>query len=245
MKPFVYIVGAGPGDKELLTLKAYRLMTEVAELVVYDRLIPDDVIALIPPHVEKIYAGKSCRNHTMTQEEINALLVEEAGKGKIIVRLKGGDPFIFGRGGEEAACLAEHGIGFEIVPGISAAAACSAVMGIPLTHRGLASGVRYITGHCQKGQKLVMDWPGLACADTTLVIYMGLANLHEITDELIKAGLDKNTPGAAIQEGTTKGQRKLISTLGDIAETLKIHEFEPPTLIIIGKVVGLAEVLTQ
>jgi uroporphyrin-III C-methyltransferase len=239
MGAFVYIVGAGPGDKELLTLKAYRLITEVAEVVIYDRLIPDDIIALIPAHVEKIYAGKSCRNHTMTQDEINGVLVEEAQKGRVIVRLKGGDPFIFGRGGEEAACLAQHGIAYEIVPGISAAAACSAIMGIPLTHRGLASGVRYITGHCQKGQEIALDWRGLADPDTTLVIYMGLAKLDEIAANLIHAGLPATTPVAAIQGGTTANQRLLVSTLKHIYEEVAAGQLVSPTLIIVGKVVGL------
>lgn len=239
--PFVYIVGAGPGDAELLTLKAHRLLTKVAEVVIYDRLIPEDIIALIPDHVEKIYAGKSCRNHTMTQDEINQLLVQEALKQKIVVRLKGGDPFIFGRGGEEAQCLAQHHIPYEIVPGISAAAACSAIMGIPLTHRGLASGVRYITGHCQKGKDVVMDWQGLADADTTLVIYMGLANLHDIAENLMRAGLNTETPAAAIQAGTTMEQRLIVSTIAGIEEAVKLHEFQAPTLIIIGKVVSLAK----
>jgi uroporphyrin-III C-methyltransferase len=238
--PFVYIVGAGPGDLELLTLKAHRLITEVADVVIYDRLIPDDIIALIPPGTEKIYAGKSCRNHTMTQSEINALLVSEAQKNRIVVRLKGGDPFIFGRGGEEAECLLAHHVPFEIVPGISAAAACSAIMGIPLTHRGLASSVRYITGHCQKGEELSLDWRGLANSDTTLVIYMGLAHLDEIAASLIHAGLAKDTPAAAIQAGTTDAQRVLVSTIAELYEAVKTQEFISPTLIIIGKVVNLA-----
>jgi len=238
--PFVYIVGAGPGDSELLTIKAHRLITSVAQLVIYDRLVPDEIIDLIPPHIDKIYAGKSCRNHTMTQDEINALLISEAKKNRIIVRLKGGDPFIFGRGGEEAQCLSQHHIPFEIVPGISAAAACSAVMGIPLTHRGLASSVRYITGHCQKGQELVLDWRGLANLDTTLVIYMGLANLEKIATNLIAAGLPKDTPAAAIQSATTTDQRLLIAPLYQLTNAVKTASLSSPTLIIIGKVVTLS-----
>lgn len=237
--PFVYIVGAGPGDAELLTLKAHRLLNTVADVVIYDRLISDEIMAMIPPHIEKIYAGKSCRNHHMTQEEINHALVSEAKKGQIIVRLKGGDPFIFGRGGEEAEYLAAHDIPFEIVPGISAASACSTIMGIPLTHRGLATGVRYITGHCQKGAEMNLKWDELADPDTTLVIYMGLAKLKEITQNLMQAGLDHATPAIVIQNGTTPQQRHVAATISTIYDEVTKQQFEPPALVIIGKVVGL------
>lgn len=239
--PFVYIVGAGPGDPELLTLKAVRLLKEAADVVVYDRLIPASVIDLIPPQVERIYAGKSCQKHHMTQEEINACLVEEAQKGKTVVRLKGGDPFIFGRGGEEAEALMQHGIGFEIVPGVSAASACSAVLGLPMTHRGLAHSVRYITGHQQKGEPVALDWRGLADPHTTLVVYMGLAHLDTIATNLIAHGLAADTPAVAIQEGTTPQQRTLFAPLSAIAAEVKAKEFQAPTLVIIGKVVALAQ----
>ena len=238
-RPYVYIVGAGPGDKELLTLKAYRLLTEVAEVVVYDRLIPDEIINMIPEGVERIYAGKSCRKHHMTQDEINACLVEQANAGKIIVRLKGGDPFIFGRGGEETETLIKHGINIEVVPGVSAATACSAVLGIPLTHRGLAHSVRYITGHQQKGQDVNLDWQGLADPQTTLVIYMGLAHIGTIAENLIKHGLDKHTPSVAIQDGTSPEQRQHFTTLDKLAAELEALAFQPPTLVVIGKVVAL------
>ncbi len=241
--PFVYIVGAGPGEKELLTVKALRLLQEEAEVVVYDRLIPEDIIALIPPHVERIYAGKSCKNHHMTQEEINACLVEQAQRNKIVVRLKGGDPFVFGRGGEEAEHLVKHAIPFEVVPGVSAAVACSAYAGIPLTHRGLASGVRFITGHQQKGEAVPLDWKGLADPQTTLVIYMGLANLKTIAENLIAHGLPTSTPCVAIQEGTTPQERRHFSSLERIAQEVEALKFKAPTLIIIGKVVAMAEVL--
>lgn len=240
-KPYVYIVGAGPGDAALLTVKAYELITKHAEVVVYDRLIPDEIINLIPEKCEKIYAGKSCRNHHMTQDEINDCLLVEARKNKIVVRLKGGDPFIFGRGGEEAIHLAKNGIDFEIVPGVNAADGCAAYQGIPLTHRGIATSVRFITGHQQKGEPVHLDWAGLANPDTTLVVYMGLANLKEITENLIKHGLPKNTPVAAIQEGTTKNQKAAFSNLDKICKD--IEGFAAPTLIIIGKVVNVRNLL--
>ncbi|MCH2037658.1 MAG: uroporphyrinogen-III C-methyltransferase [Rickettsiales bacterium] len=240
-KPYVYIVGAGPGDPELMTVKARRLIEEVAEIVVYDRLIPDEIINLIPEHVTKIYAGKSCRKHFMTQEEINQCLVESAQTGAQVVRLKGGDPFIFGRGREEVDALIEASIDFEVVPGVNAADGCAAYSNIPLTHRGLATGVRFITGHKQKGQILELDWQGLADPHTTLVIFMGLANLERITTNLMSHGLPADTPAATIQKGTTTEQQTHYTTLGKLVETAEIHQIKPPTIIIIGKVVALGE----
>ncbi len=239
--PFVYIVGAGPGDPFLLTVKAYKLLTEIAEVVVYDRLIPEDLLAIIPERVERIYAGKSCRNHHMTQDEINKCLVDEANKGKIVIRLKGGDPFIFGRGGEEAMHLVENKIPFEIVPGVNAADGCSAYQGIPLTHRGIATGVRFVTGHQQKGQPIDLDWQGLADPKTTIVFYMGLTHLREVSENLIKHGLSKKTPVVAIQEGTMKTEKSCFSTLQNIAKDVEKAGLKPPTLIIVGEVVGLAK----
>lgn len=237
--PFVYIIGAGPGDPELLTLKAHRLITGHAEVVVYDRLIADAILDMIPSHVERIFAGKSHQHHCMSQEEINQCLVDQAKRGKIVVRLKGGDPFIFGRGGEEAEFLLQHGIAFEVVPGVSAAAACSAMAGIPLTHRGLAHSVRYITGHRQKEtDPLELDWQGLADPHTTLVVYMGLVNIGLIVEKLIAHGLPADTTTAAIQNGTTPQQRVCFSTLSALPDRLQIEQFTAPTLIIIGKVVG-------
>lgn len=238
--PFVYITGAGPGDPGLVTLKTYGLLQKIADVVVYDRLISDEILALIPDSIEKIYAGKSCRTHHMTQDEINECLVEQAKSGKVVVRLKGGDPFIFGRGAEESEHLRKNNIPFEIVPGVNAADGCCAYSGIPLTHRGLATGVRFITGHQQKGEPAHMDWAGLAHEDTTLVIYMGLTNLENITKNLISHGLAKNTPVAAIQDGTTSNERKCFSTLENIYNDLQDKEFIPPTIIVIGKVVSLA-----
>lgn len=239
--PFVYIVGAGPGDPDLLTVKAYKLITEVADIVIYDRLIPAEIINLIPSKTEKLYAGKSCKKHHMTQEEINESLVAHAKLGKIVVRLKGGDPFVFGRGAEEVIHLVENGVNFQVVPGVSAADGCCAYQGIPLTHRGLATSVRFLTGHQQKGEAASLDWKGLANDDTTLVLYMGLTHLDEIAQNLIEHGLSKDTPVAAIQEGTTKSERACISTLDKIAGEVKRQNFEPPTLIVIGKVVSIAE----
>ncbi len=241
--PYVFITGAGPGDPSLLTLKTHQLITQVADIVVYDRLIPDEIIGLIPENIEKIYAGKSCRKHHMTQDEINQLLVDEAKKGKIVVRLKGGDPFIFGRGGEEAEFLAKNGVPIEIVPGVNAADGCCAYAGIPLTHRGLATGVRFITGHQQKGQPANLDWKNLAAPDTTLVIYMGLTHLDEIAKNLIKHGLDSKTPAAAIQDGTTKNQKSIITTLDEIYENVEKQGFSSPSLIIIGKVVAMSDLI--
>lgn len=233
----VYIVGAGPGDPSLLTVKAHDLLKDYADIVVYDRLIPDELLALIPKKVKRVYAGKSCRKHIMTQEAINRELVKYAKTGKKVVRLKGGDPFIFGRGGEEIEHLAKNKIPYEVVPGISAASGISSLHGIPLTHRGIAHGVRFLTGHQQKGEPIEHDWKGLADPMTTLVVYMGLANLENIANNLIKNGLPKNTPVAAIQDGTTEKERKHIGKLSTIATELKKKKFEPPVLIIIGKVV--------
>lgn len=238
--PFVYITGAGPGDPALLTLKTYHLLTYIADVVVYDRLIPDEIIDIIPEHTPRIYAGKSCRKHHMTQDEINACLVEQAKQSRVVVRLKGGDPFIFGRGGEEAQHLIKHHIPFEVVPGVNAADGACAYYGIPLTHRGVASGVRFITGHQQKGEEVPLDWQGLANPDTTLVIFMGMTRLETICDNLIKHGLASDTPVAAITKGTTPQQQICRSTLGHLYTDLKNAHFEAPTLIVVGKVVGLA-----
>ncbi|HEU5046901.1 MAG TPA: uroporphyrinogen-III C-methyltransferase [Rickettsiales bacterium] len=233
----VYIAGAGPGDPELITLKAQRLLRE-ADAVVYDRLIPQAILDMIRPEAERYFAGKSCKQHVMTQDEINALLVKLAQRGLSVVRLKGGDPLIFGRGGEEAEYLVQHDIPFEIVPGISSATGISAINGIPLTYRGLATGVRYITGH-SKEPELELNWQSLADPDTTIVVYMGLANLPIIMAKLIKQGLPRDFPMAAIENGTTPQSRIVISTLENGAQDVKNAGLEPPVLIIIGRVVSL------
>jgi uroporphyrin-III C-methyltransferase/precorrin-2 dehydrogenase/sirohydrochlorin ferrochelatase/uroporphyrin-III C-methyltransferase len=238
----VYIVGAGPGDPELLTLKARRLLTE-ADTVVYDLLVSQPILDMIPADATRVFAGKAARNHHMPQEDINALLVSQAQAGRKVVRLKGGDPFIFGRGSEEAAFLAAHGVPFEIVPGITASQGCSAYAGIPLTHRGLAQGVHFVTGHCQEGKDLELNWKTLADPDVTLVIYMGLTNIQRIRDELVAAGLAQETPAAAIRNGTTPRQETMLTTLGGLPDCVERAQLKSPTLIVIGKVVALAREL--
>lgn len=241
-KPTVYIVGAGPGDPELLTRKAHRLLMR-AEAVVYDRLVSAEILALIPAGVIRVFAGKSCGRHSMTQEEIHHTLLALSRNKRHIVRLKGGDPFIFGRGGEEAEFLARHGIAFEVVPGISAASGCSAYAGIPLTHRGLASGVRYVTGHRRKHEALALNWASLADPDTTLVFYMALHSAAEICRNVQQAGLPADTPAAVIANGTTDQQRRVTGTLANIAGRIAACGMEPPGTLIIGKVAALAGTL--
>lgn len=238
----VYLVGSGPGDPELMTLKAARLLGE-AEVVVYDRLVSDEIMNMVAKDAERIFAGKAARDHHMPQEDINALLAKLAADGRKVVRLKGGDPFIFGRGSEEADYLADAGVPFEIVPGITASAGCGAYAGIPLTHRGLATGVRFVTGHCRDGAHLDLNWQSLADPDTTLVIYMGLINVQKICDELIKAGLPADTPAAGIEKGTTPEQRTLLSTLEKLPACVERANLRAPSLLIIGRVVTLAHKL--
>jgi uroporphyrin-III C-methyltransferase/precorrin-2 dehydrogenase/sirohydrochlorin ferrochelatase/uroporphyrin-III C-methyltransferase len=239
----VYIVGAGPGDPELLTLKAARLLKE-AEVVVFDRLVSEEILKLVPAGTTRIFAGKAARDHFMPQDEINELLVSLASSGRMTVRLKGGDPFIFGRGSEEALYLAKHNIPFEIVPGITASAGCGSYAGIPLTHRGLATGVRFVTGHCRQGKHLDLNWQSLADPDTTLVIYMGLINIAKIRDELVKAGLPADTPAAAIERGTSAEQRTILTTLNKLPACIEKAQLKAPSLLIIGRVVELAEELS-
>jgi len=235
----VYLVGAGPGDPDLLTVKAHRLIRE-AEVVVYDRLVGQGIVDLIPQRAERVFVGKAPRRHTMPQHEINALLVSLALTGRSVVRLKGGDPYVFGRGSEEALELAEHGIPFEIVPGVTAATGCGAYAGIPLTHRGLATSVRFVTGHGKDDEALEHNWASMADPNTTLVLYMALMNLTEIRAKLIEAGMDPATPAAVVSGGTTERQIVRTGTLGDLPERLAGAELPPPCLIIIGRVVSLA-----
>jgi uroporphyrin-III C-methyltransferase/precorrin-2 dehydrogenase/sirohydrochlorin ferrochelatase/uroporphyrin-III C-methyltransferase len=238
----VYLVGAGPGDPELLTLKALRLLGE-ADVVVYDRLVSEEVLALIPSGATRIFAGKVARHHYMPQTEINELLVGLARSGRKVVRLKGGDPFVFGRGGEEAARLAESGIPFEVVPGVTSASGCSAYAGIPLTHRGLAHSVRYVAGYTQKGEIIELNWASLADPDTTLVVYMGRTNVRRLGEQLIAHGLSAETPAAAILNGTRPNQRTVVTTLKFLADRVEALNVAAPTLLVIGRVVSLAEVL--
>lgn len=238
----VYLVGAGPGDPDLLTVKAQRLLRQ-ADVVVYDRLVSPAILDLIPPGTSRIYVGKATGQHSMPQEDINELLLNLARKGHQVVRLKGGDPFVFGRGSEEARHLARHGTRFEVVPGITSAAACSAYAGIPLSHRGLARSVRFVTGHCRADQPLELDWQGMADPQTTLVIYMGLANLVQIRQGLLDAGMAPDTPAAFVENGTTPQQRRILTTLGELQRDQECHGVQTPALIIIGKVVDFAHEL--
>ena len=240
----VFQVGAGPGDPELLTLKAARLLCE-ADAVVYDRLVSDAVLALAPEAAERIFVGKESGFHALPQDQINALLVRLARRCKQVVRLKGGDPFVFGRGSEEAAHLSDHGIACEVVPGITAAMGCGAAAGIPLTHRGLASGVRFVTGHCRDNGELDLDWQGLADPDTTIVIYMGLANLPLISVRLMDAGLSRHTPAAAIADGTLPGENVVASTLAGLPAAVAAHGLRPPATLVIGRVAAFAQIDTM
>ena len=237
--PKVFLVGAGPGDAELLTVKALRLI-QSAEVVVYDRLVSEEILDLVPVGASRIFVGKKSGQHHMPQDEINELLVKLGQSGRRTVRLKGGDPLVFGRGSEEAQRLDEAGVAFEIVPGISAAIGAGAYAGIPLTHRGLASSVRFVTGHCREDQPLNLDWRSLSDPDTTLVVYMGLANIKQIAEKLITAGLPATTPAAAVEQGTTKVQRRHVTTLENLPHDVVTHNFVAPTLLIIGRVVDVA-----
>ena len=236
----VHLVGAGPGDPELLTVKAQRLLRE-AEVVVYDRLVSAAVLELAPPGAMRVDVGKRRGCHSLSQDEINALLVKLARAGRRVVRLKGGDPFVFGRGSEEADHLARHGVPFAVVPGITAAAGCAASAGIPLTHRGVASGVRFVTGHCRENRELDLNWASLADPDTTLVVYMGLANLARIAERLIAAGLPAETPAVAIAAGTTPTERLCRASLAELPAKAAQAELGAPVLVIVGRVVALAE----
>jgi uroporphyrin-III C-methyltransferase len=233
----VRLVGAGPGSPDLLTVRAARLIAE-AEVLVYDRLVGEGVLALARPGTRRIYVGKARSHHAVPQEEINALLVRLALEGRDVVRLKGGDPFVFGRGGEEVAALRAHGIPFEVVPGVTAASGMAAYAGIPLTHRDHAHAVTLVAGHLKDGT-MNLDWPALARPGQTVVVYMGLAGLPVLARELVAQGLPADTPAAVVQQATTAAQRVVTGTLADIAQRAATAELVPPTLIIVGEVVRL------
>ncbi len=237
----VYLVGAGPGDPELLTLKALRLMQQ-ADVVIYDRLVSPAIMELCRRDATKIYVGKARSNHAVPQEGINALLVEYASKGQRVCRLKGGDPFIFGRGGEEIQELFAAGVPFQVVPGITAASGCSAYAGIPLTHRDYAQSVRFLTGHLKEGSP-ELPWDELVYQNQTLVLYMGLVGLEKICEKLIEHGQRPDMPVALISKGTTPEQKVLVGTLVDIAAKVEENHIQAPTLTIIGDVVSLREQL--
>lgn len=233
----VYLVGSGPGNLELLTLRAARLIGE-ADAIVYDHLVADGVLDLARSDAEQIYVGKESSNHSLPQNELNLLLVRLARAGKQVVRLKGGDPFIFGRGGEEIETLVDSGIRFEVVPGVTAAAGCAAYAGIPLTHREHAQSVAFATGHLKDGT-VNLDWPSLARPRQTVVFYMGVGGLAEICRQLIAHGLPANHPAAVVHSGTTVRQRVVTADLATLAARVEIAGITAPALIIVGTVVRL------
>ncbi|MDH3638070.1 MAG: uroporphyrinogen-III C-methyltransferase [Gammaproteobacteria bacterium] len=237
----VYLVGAGPGDPGLLTVNADRALKE-AQVVVYDRLVSAEVVNTIPAGASKIYVGKASGRHSLPQDEINALLVRIAKTGRDVVRLKGGDPFMFGRGGEEAEYLRANGVPFEVIPGITAAVACAAYAGIPLTHRALSHGVYFVTGH-RSNNGSVLPMGGPIDPQSTIVIYMGVASVDRIVAQLIAAGRSPDTPAAVIERGTTDYQRRVITELSELPGSVQVHGVQPPAMIIIGEVVTMADLL--
>ena len=237
----VYLVGAGPGDPDLLTFRALRLMQQ-ADVVVYDRLVSQGVMDLVRRDAEMIYAGKERNKHTLPQENINALLVRLAQEGKKVLRLKGGDPFIFGRGGEEIETLTEENVSFQVVPGITAAAGCSSYAGIPLTHRDYVQSCMFVTGHLKDGST-DLNWDAIAQPNQTVVFYMGLQTVKELCKELIAHGLSSATPAALVEKGTTQEQKVHIGDLTTLHDIVKKNNVKAPTLIIVGEVVKLHDKL--
>jgi len=241
----VFLVGAGPGDPELITLRAWKLIRE-ADVILYDYLIDDSILQDAKGGAVLVYVGKQRGRHSMPQDEINKQLIEYAAANQCVVRLKGGDPFVFGRGGEEALALVAEGIPFEIVPGVTAAvAACSSAC-IPLTHRNIASSASFITGHEAPGKKDTdLDYEVLAKTSGTLVFYMGLHNIETICENLIKNGLSGETPAAIVEAATMPQEKILTATVATLAQCCQEHQCQPPGLIIIGEVVGLRRELTE
>ncbi len=240
----VAIVGAGPGDPGLLTLRALMLIQQ-ADAIVYDRLVSPQIMELVNPAAERIHVGKASGCHYVPQEDTNELLVQLAVKQRRVVRLKGGDPYIFGRGGEEAEFLVDNHIDFQVVPGITSAAGCASYCGIPLTHRDYAQSVTFVTGHRKADQSLELNWRVLAAPGQTRVFYMGLHNAPTIVRELTAHGLPGDCPVALIERGTTPQQHMAVTTLANLEATILREAFQPPTLIIVGEVVRLAEKLAQ
>ncbi|MBV0891438.1 uroporphyrinogen-III C-methyltransferase [Paracoccus sp. Z118] len=234
----VFLIGAGPGDPDLLTVKALKVL-QTADVVVFDRLVSPEIMALIPAATRRVSVGKTSGFHSVPQDRINALLVDLAREGHTVARLKGGDPLIFGRGSEEAEELAVAGVPYVYVPGITAAQGAAGSTGVPLTHRGLATGVRYVTGHRARDAGLDLDWKSLADPDTTLVVYMGAANMAEIAAQLIAHGLAIDTPVLAVAHATTPREMRMLSTLAHVAADLAKGPMEAPVLFMIGRVVSL------
>ncbi len=239
----VYLVGAGPGDPGLMTVKGLDCLRH-ADVVIYDRLVDESILNETRSEAEKIYVGKASSHHTLEQGMINQLLIQKAREGKVVVRLKGGDPFVLGRGGEEAKALAENEIPFEVVPGVSSAVAVPAYAGIPVTHRGIASSVMIVTGHkASEKNEASIAWDRIANATDTLVVLMGLGNLENVVDQLVKNKKAPSTPVAVITHGTTGRQRCVIGTLEDIKVKVKSENLQPPSVVIVGDVVHLRKVL--
>ena len=238
----VYLVGGGPGDPDLLTFRALRLMQQ-ADVVLYDRLVAPAIVELVRKEAQRIYVGKRSDSHTVPQSELNALLVKLAQQGKRVLRLKGGDPFIFGRGGEEIEELAAAGIPFQVVPGITAAAGCASYAGIPLTHRDHAHSCLFVTGHLKDG-KLAFNWPALLQPKQTVAIYMGVKGIDVLQENLLEHGMHPDMPAAVIQQGTTPNQKVYVGTVSTLAKTVADKEVKPPSMIVIGEVVKLHEKLT-
>lgn len=237
---FVHLIGAGPGDPDLMTRRALRLMVQ-ADVVVYDRLVSPEIMALIPPQVQRIDVGKLPRAHKVPQDGINALLVDLARQGLRVARVKGGDPLIFGRGSEEAEACRAAGVACDYTPGITSAQGAACSTGVPLTHRGLATGVRYVTGHRARDGALDLDWASLASGETTLVVYMGVANIAEISRNLRAHGMAGDTPVLAVASATTPRETRVLSDLSGIADAVANAQPEAPVLFIIGRVVSLYE----
>jgi uroporphyrin-III C-methyltransferase len=238
----VFLVGAGPGDPKLLTLKAVEVLRN-AEVVVYDRLISEAILEFAAKDAEKIYVGKSSEKHAFSQQEINELLVALALDGKRVVRLKGGDPFVFGRGGEEAEALVENGVAFQVVPGVTSAVAVPAYSGIPVTHRDYASSFAVVTGHQAADAEKPVDWRRLADSVGTLVVLMGVGSLESTIKSLTETGLSSSMPVAVIEWGTTDKQQVLVAKLGTVVEAATTKGVKPPAVIVIGKVVDLGSKL--
>jgi uroporphyrinogen III methyltransferase/synthase len=236
----VWLVGAGPGDAGLFTLKGKQVLDQ-AQVVVYDSLVGDGVLAMVPQAAELINVGKRAGNHIMRQEQINQVLLEEAQKGKRVVRLKGGDPFLFGRGGEELELLTEYGVPYEVVPGVTSSIAVPAYNGIPVTHRDYCSSVHIITGHKKAGQEYNIDFDALVRTHGTLVFLMGVTALGDICSNLMAAGMEKDTPAAVLQQGTTAGQKRIVATVGTLKEEVERQGIETPAIIVVGRVCEVAD----